>query len=82
MFLKSDNILKQFGAYGIKIIKFNKVNFKKRVRGGCKHPLSRPRLRIKNPNFPHTRAQLNRLFPIKFGVGAVGSDGGGFCCHV
>ena len=35
MFLKSNNILKYVGAYGNKILKFNKVNFKKRAgRGG------------------------------------------------
>jgi len=34
MFLKSNNILKLVYAYENKIIKFNKVNFKKRVQGG------------------------------------------------
>jgi len=55
-------------------LKFNKVNFKKRVRGGggCRAGISIPRPRTKNSNFPDTctRIQLNRLFPVKFGIGA------------
>jgi len=36
--------------------------------------VSIPRSRIKNSNFSHTctRIQLNRFFPIKFGVGRPG----------
>jgi len=54
MFLKINNILKYVGAYGNKIIKFNKINFKKRVRDGGKHPLPRSCPRTKNLNFPYT----------------------------
>jgi len=44
MFLKSNNTLKYVGAYGNKIIKFNKVNLKMWVRGegGCGAGISIP----------------------------------------
>jgi len=78
MFLKSNNILEYVGTnYGNKIIKFNKVNFKKRVRGGDGYEpgvsIPGPRPRTKNSHFPHTCTQLNRLFPVKFRAGAAGS---------
>jgi len=40
------------------------------VQAGVSIPLPRTRPRTKNTNSPHTRTQLNRLFPVKFGVGA------------